>query len=412
MGADAPPFAASTRGNEAVLRLGVGADASALFELAADESDALAEFRISAKALAAADSKTLGDVRTSFALRRRGPAVVAEFAARRDADPELGYAPDVEGASWSSPIRSYEGPDEDCIADVSAALADVLGATAQAAPTSRVEILRKGVEETEPSQRCADASPLVRKRNEELEALVIGLFAEPSRNVPHSTTDMPLMSGVRVVVSEGGLTVDGQDIDSHAEDHVNEALLHHLEDRAEKGRVLAAARGEEFEGRIQLEVAADLPFTRAMDVMWSAHQAGFRDPLIVATSDSGTVGLPVSAPATWLGKDAVVDLPDVLVTASGVRIRTPGGTTSLPPDDEKLEAFAQTYVAAGSEGERTRVRVRIEAHTPMQTVVSTLDALRGNECSMKAAISMEEDGLKHCLLYHPIVDLDPPFAGG
>ncbi len=399
-GGRGPTWSSTPRGDEVVLQYAEGADT--VFEFSERATDAIAAGSIGSELL-----EELGfpvrDLRAALVLRHDGPALVAELAVRRGADPTLAYAPEVKATTWSSPILSYPGADtSDCTVELAAALSRTFGALATAAPDQRATMLNKGIDEIDPATACK-GNELANRRAQELAKFMELLLAEPERDVPTSTTDLPLpMGGVRVVVEPKRLLLEGKEISAEAEDHFNEELRDALEIKAETLRERSERRGEEFDGRIRLEIPPTMTFTRAMDVLWSAHQSGFPNFDFIVEGSDGPATIYAVGPATWDGRTPRTDIPEVELDTTGLEATAPGGKAmQLKFDFKKLQAWAKKNTGAGP-----TVRVRIGRGVDMQTVINTLDALRGSDCKLGEPVMSGKDA-KACLLFGPIVDVIP-----
>jgi hypothetical protein len=71
-------------------------------------------------------------------------------------------------------------------------------------------------------------------------------------------------------------------------------------------------------------------------------------------------------------------------------------------DYAALEAKAREYKAAYPH--ETVVTVSAENSIPMQVLVSTMDAMRGMDCRLLAAMQAGEEVPKECLFWQPIVE--------
>ena len=204
--------------------------------------------------------------------------------------------------------------------------------------------------------------------------------------LPSTTSDVPVPPahpGRSVISIAGhGATLGGR---VYASEH-GEAipgLKAELAEERELAEREAAAKDEEWWGEALLYADHRTRFGLLFAVARTASDDGWEDLVLFAhrpgEREHNVIHLVLDRPE--------LTAPTVDVASSGFVVQTDAGTReTLPLDFERLEQWAARTHRAG---DSSHVRVRVAEDVSLQTFVSAIDALRGNECFLLNAMAGE-----------------------
>jgi hypothetical protein len=162
-------------------------------------------------------------------------------------------------------------------------------------------------------------------------------------------------------------------------------------------------------------VDRDLPFATLIATLHTASDVGFHQYAIVVERWGSPTVLMVDPPASWTEEDLPWPFADVdrglIVQIDPQSVRTTSAPGAAPQSFAIGAVVAIESAMKRIERQRPdthRAIVRASGDVPVQALVSTLDALRGSECSLDDEWS--EPRAQGCRFWLVTVDLDPPIS--
>lgn len=235
-----------------------------------------------------------------------------------------------------------------------------------------------------------------------------------ANGLPVSTSGFPPGDATAVFVLPTSIRIGDRVVTPSSS--LREALVEQAQ--AEQARARENEREDEREwpGRLLLFADRETRMATLLELMRAGHAAGYTEFALSVEHDDALATLPISPPLVWIVSSTdshgiYPPYPKVVVEAQGVRLpatKETAARTVAHGDVEQLEATARALAAAG---DHPPVIVRAEATVELQSVVATMDGLRGRECRPWRLISeLDNNDPRECLLWQVIVDLDPPTA--
>lgn len=247
---------------------------------------------------------------------------------------------------------------------------------------------------------------------------------------PLSSSDLRLEGAPSVRVTASAISCDGEPVLSLDAgrpapgafvDHVSSTLLRRLDDHP----VLAPAHSRPTE---RLGVLADraTPVGTLVDIAYTASRMNVPQLELAVQGEDGLVGLPLVVPFDWIEHpegvryERALELV-VVVRGDDVEIRVPGSSPKHVPGRTGCEpslAGCHDHAAIGAYVTRVKQRFlhetvatfRVEAHLPLQALVSLVDTVRGESCKLAPSMIEGEEIPAQCLFWQAVLDLEPPVA--
>jgi biopolymer transport protein ExbD len=236
-----------------------------------------------------------------------------------------------------------------------------------------------------------------------------------ANGLPVSTSGLPPGDATAVFVLPTSIWIRDRVVAPSSS--LREALVEQAQRERARARENEREDEREWPGRLLLFADRETPMATLLEVMRAGHEAGYTEYALSVEHGDALATLAISPPLVWVVSSTETrgllhpPYPKIVVEAHGVRLpatKETAAQTVAHGDVEQLEATAR---ALATTDDHPPVIVRAEATIELQSVVATMDGLRGRECRLGRLVAgLDDNEPRECVLWEVIVDLDPPTA--